>query len=122
MKRPFLVLAILDFSFQNKSFCIIPLKRDQSTARIGQIFYVHRGLKTKTTPAQKYATQCTCMFLQSYEIKSPPWTIWLFRILGIFSVENINRMGAMMFQSSVNNQLCIDSKYSSQQLTIACKL
>ena len=28
---------------------------------------------------------------QSYEIKSPPWTILWFRILGIFSVENIKR-------------------------------
>ena len=37
---------------------------------------------------------------QSYEIKSPPWTIWWFRILGIFSVENVNRLGAMMFQTS----------------------
>ena len=26
---------------------------------------------------------------QSYEIKSSPWTILWFRILGIFSVENI---------------------------------
>jgi hypothetical protein len=37
---------------------------------------------------------------QSYEIKSPPWTIWRFRILGIFSIENIDRLGAMMFQNS----------------------
>ena len=28
--------------------------------------------------------------IQSYEIKSPPWTILSFRILGIFSVENIS--------------------------------
>ena len=33
---------------------------------------------------------------QSYEIKSPPWTIlWL--ILGIFYVENIDRLGVFMF-------------------------
>ena len=55
---------------------------------------------------------------QSYEIKSPPWTIWWFRILGIFSVENIDRLGTMMFQTSDDSQLCIDSQHSSQQLTI----
>ena len=33
---------------------------------------------------------------QSYEIKSPPWTILWFRILGIFSVENIARLGVFM--------------------------
>ena len=51
---------------------------------------------------------------QSYEIKSPPWTILWFRILGIFSVENIARLGVFVFQTSDNNQLCIDSQYSSQ--------
>ena len=51
---------------------------------------------------------------QSYEIKSPPWTIWLFRILGIFSIENIDRLGDFMFQTSDNSQLCIDSQNSSQ--------
>ena len=52
--------------------------------------------------------------LQSYEIKSPPWTILGFRILGIFSVENIYRLGVFMFQTWDNSQLCIDSQYSSQ--------
>ena len=33
---------------------------------------------------------------QSYEIKSPPRTILWFRIIGIFSVENIDMLGAMM--------------------------
>ena len=51
---------------------------------------------------------------QSYEIKSPPWTILWFRILGIFSVKNIARLGVFMFQTSDNSQLCIDSQYSSQ--------
>ena len=37
--------------------------------------------------------------LQSYEIKSPPWTILWFRILGIFSVENIKRLCVFMFQT-----------------------
>ena len=36
---------------------------------------------------------------QSYEIKSPPWAILWFRILGIFSVENIKRLGVFMFQT-----------------------
>ena len=36
---------------------------------------------------------------QSYEIKSPPWTILWFRILGIFSVENIKRLCVFMFQT-----------------------
>ena len=60
--------------------------------------------------------------MQSYEIKYPPWTILWFRVLGIFSVENIDRLGAMMFQTSDNSQLCIDSQYSSQQLTIVWSL
>ena len=53
-------------------------------------------------------------YFQSYEVKSPPWTILWFRILGIFSVENIARLGVFMFQTSDNSQLCIDSQYSSQ--------
>ena len=52
----------------------------------------------------------------------PFTTIWWFRILGIFSVENIDRLGAMMFQTSDNSQLCIDLQYSSQQLTIVWSL
>ena len=48
------------------------------------------------------------VFQQSYEIKSPPWTILCFRILGIFSVENIARLGVFMFQTSDNSQLCIE--------------
>ena len=50
---------------------------------------------------------------QSYKIKSPPWTILWFGILGIFSVENTARLGVFMFQTSDN----IDSQYSSQQFT-----
>jgi hypothetical protein len=53
-------------------------------------------------------------FSQSYEIKSSPWTILWFRILGIFSVENIAKLGVFMFQTSDNSQLCIDLQYSSQ--------
>ena len=43
--------------------------------------------------------------MQSYEIKSPPWPILWFRILGIFSVENIKRLCVFMFQTWDNNQL-----------------
>ena len=64
----------------------------------------------------------TLYVMQSYEIKSPPWTILQFRILGIFSVENIAKLGVFMFQTSDNSQLCIDSQYSSQQLTIVSSL
>ena len=53
-------------------------------------------------------------FNQSYEIKSPPWTILWFRIREIFSVENIDRLGVFMFQTSDNSQLCIDSQFSPQ--------
>ena len=38
-------------------------------------------------------------FIQSYEIKSPPWTILWFRILRIFSVENIKKLCVFMFQT-----------------------
>ena len=44
-------------------------------------------------------------FSQSYEIKSPPWTILWFRILGIFSVEYIKRLCVFMFQTCSNSQL-----------------
>ena len=37
--------------------------------------------------------------------------------MGIFSVENIYRLGDFMFQTSDNSQLCIDSQCYSQQLT-----
>ena len=50
----------------------------------------------------------------SYEIKSPRYTILWFRILGIFSVENIKRSCVFMFQTWDNSQLCTDSQYSSQ--------
>ena len=38
-------------------------------------------------------------FQQRYKIKSPPWTILWFKILGIFSVENTDRLGVFMFQT-----------------------
>ena len=36
---------------------------------------------------------------QSYEIKSPPWNILWFRIVKVFSVENIKRLCVFMFQT-----------------------
>ena len=53
-------------------------------------------------------------YKQSYVIKSAPWTILWFRILGIFSVENMKRLCVFMFQTWDNSQLCTDSQYSSQ--------
>ena len=42
---------------------------------------------------------------QSYVIKSAPWTILWFRILGIFSVEYIKRLCVFMFKTCSNSQL-----------------
>ena len=39
-------------------------------------------------------------YSQSYVIKSAPWTILWFRILGIFSVENIARLGVFYVLNS----------------------
>ena len=43
--------------------------------------------------------------IQSYIIKSAPWTILWFTILGIFSVEYIKRLCVFMFETCSNNQL-----------------
>ena len=40
-------------------------------------------------------------WLQSYEIKYPPWTILWFRILGIFSVESIKRLCVVCFKLEI---------------------
>ena len=40
------------------------------------------------------------VWYQSYEIKLPPGFILGFEILDIFSVENQDRLGVMMYQSS----------------------
>ena len=60
--------------------------------------------------------------LQSYEIKSLPWTILWFRILGIFSVENIKRLCVFMFQTWDNNQLLRRVLWISAELTIVSSL
>ena len=60
-----------------------------------------------------------CSFCQSYEIKSPPWTILWFRILGIFSVENIARLGVLCFklQTIVSSALIHSTLLSSWLLS-----
>ena len=55
---------------------------------------------------------------QSYVIKSPLWTILWFRILGIFSVENIKRLCGFMFQTWDNSQLLRRVLWISAELTI----
>ena len=59
---------------------------------------------------------------QSYEIKSPPWTILWFRTLGIFSVENIKRLCVFMFQTWDNSQLLRRVLWISAELTIVSSL
>ena len=54
---------------------------------------------------------------QSYEIKSPPWTILWFRIPGIFSVENVKRLCVFMFQTWDNSQLVRRVLWISAELT-----
>ena len=59
---------------------------------------------------------------QSYEIKSPPWTIFWFRIFGIFSVKNIKRLCVFMFQTWDNSQLLRRVLWISAELTIVSSL
>ena len=61
-------------------------------------------------------------YVQSYEIKCPPWTILWFRILGIFSVENIRRLCVFMVQTWDNSQLLIKVLWISAELTIFSSL
>ena len=62
------------------------------------------------------------MLFKAMKSSPPPWTILWFRILRIFSVKNKARLGVFMFKTSDNSQLCIDSQYSSQYLTIVLSL
>ena len=59
---------------------------------------------------------------QSYVIKSAPWTIFWFRILGIFSVENIKRLCVFMFQTCSNSQLLRRVLWISAEQTIGASL
>ena len=59
---------------------------------------------------------------QSYEIKSPPWKILWFRILGIFSVENIKRLCVFMLKTWDNSQLLRRVLWISAKLTIVSSL
>ena len=61
-------------------------------------------------------------YSQSYVIKSAPWTILLFRILEIFSVENIKRLCVFMFQTCSNSQLLRRVLWINAELTIVLSL
>ena len=60
--------------------------------------------------------------IQSYEIKSPPWTILWFRIVGIFSVENIKRLCVLIFKTCSNSQLLRRVLWINAELTIVWSL
>ena len=64
---------------------------------------------------------CINLFI-SYEIKSPPWTILWFRILGISSVESIMSLCVFMFQTWDNSQLLRRVLWISAELTIVWSL
>ena len=80
-------------------------------------FHFHRAVCHVTHSEARWPVRTILVFqfflkvawIQSYEIKSRPWTILWFRILGIFSVENIDRLCVLMFQTWDNSQLLIDS-------------
>ena len=75
-----------------------------------------------------YLPRCTyvcfkiVLFLQSYVIKSAPWTILWFRILGIFSGEYIKRLCVFMFQTCSNSQLLRRVLWISAEQTIGASL
>ena len=70
-----------------------------------------------------YKSPITYLYLFTvYEIKSPPWTILWFRILGIFPVENIKRLCIFMFQTWDNSQLLRSVLWISAELTIVSSL
>ena len=59
---------------------------------------------------------------QSYVIKSAPWTILWFRILGIFSGEYIKRLCVFMFKSCSNSKLLRRVLWISAEQTIGASL
>ena len=69
-----------------------------------------------------FTVDISILLCQSYEIKFPPWTILWFRILGIFSVENIKRLCVFMFQTWDNSQLLRRVLWISAELTIVSSL
>ena len=60
--------------------------------------------------------------MQSYVIKSAPWTILWFRILEIFSAEYIKRLCVFMFQTCSNSQLLRRVLWISAEETIGASL
>ena len=79
-----------------------------------------RDLKNKKSPGIMETLVTTCN--QSYVIKSAPWTILWFRILGIFSVEYIKRLCVFMFQTCSNSQLLRRVLWISAEQTIGASL
>ena len=70
----------------------LELFKSKHNMGVKYVLEYHRGAVTPG-PVQ------VSTFIQSYEIKSPPWTILWFRILGIFSVESIKRLCVFIFQT-----------------------
>ena len=74
------------------------------------------------TVTSSAVTRSLLWCIQSYVIKSAPWTILWFRILGIFSVEYIKRLRAFMFKSCSNSQLLRRVLWISAEQTIGASL
>ena len=90
---------------------------------VNEGFYNVRSVKKDTKRSSNTLLHLVSFFtertlLQSYEIKSPPWTILWFRILGIFSAENIKRLCVFMFQTRDKSQLLRRVLWISAELTI----
>ena len=65
-----------------------------------QVWSLHEGPSTLASPAFK-AKLSLYLHSQSYIIKSAPWTILSFRILGIFSVENMYKEVVCFYVSNL---------------------
>ena len=110
IKYPILFRAVLINFTNQKLECNYKIK-----AAIQPSLYVSRGLHKRQGTGrivfEVFSSPVKSRFIvliskrtsipayQSYEIKSFPWTILWFRILEIFSVESIARLGVFMFQS-----------------------
>ena len=92
-------------------------------SRVVYLLFVFKHLQCELTPGLlQYNNNTGVSSRQSYEIKSPPWTILWFRILGNFSVENIKRLCVFMFQTWDNSQLLRRVLWISAELTIVSSL
>ena len=110
--------------------CVPIIKSEHYGSVLTPCIYVHTyiSLSIKCRYIHTYLllpwrTQISTLHIaQSYEIKSPPWTILWFRILGISSVENIKRLCAFMFQTWDNSQLLRRVLWISAELNIVSSL